>query len=80
MNIKFWGIEGYRYEKLVIRIGKINKADITLYGKGHEESVTVFNYDDTAVTMDPVQYGPLTNEDMIKLCDKVEEIMRRNMI
>ena len=80
MNIKFWGIEGYRYEKLVIRIGKINKADITLYGKGHDESVTVFDYDDTAITMDPVQYGPLTNEDMIKLCEKVEEVMRRNMI
>ena len=80
MSIKFWGHEGYKYEKLVIRIWKINKADITLYGDGHNESVTVFDYDDTAITMNPVQYGPLTKEVMIKLCEKVEEVMRRNMI
>ena len=68
---------------MVIRIGGINKADITLYGRGHKdsyESITVFDYDDTAVTMDPVQYGPLTQDDMIKLFEKVENIMRRNLI
>ena len=80
MSIKFWGHEGYKYEKLVIRIWKINKADITLHGEGQHGSVTVFDYDDTAITMDHVQYGSLTQDDMIKLFDKVEEVMRRNMI
>lgn len=78
MSIKFWGHEGYKYEKLVIRIWKINKADITLYGDGY--TTKIFDYDDTAITMNPVQYGPLTKADMIKLFDKVEEVMRRNMI
>ena len=80
MNIKFWGHEGYKYEKLAIRIGKIDKADITLYGNGHNDSFKIFEYDGALITMDPVQYGPLTKEVMKQLCDKVEKIMRRNMI
>lgn len=78
MSIKFCGPKGYRYEKLVIRIGEINKANITLYGDG--ESITVFDYDGTDITSAPVQYGPLTKVDMIKLCDKVKKVMRRTMI
>ena len=79
ISIKFWGYGAYRYEKLVIRIGNINKASITLYGDGQNESVTVFDYDDTAITIDPVPYGPFTEDDMVKLCNTVEEIMRRNL-
>ena len=82
MSIIFRGYGSYKCEKLVIRLWKINKADITLYRDGRDGYIcnTVFDYDDTAVTMDPIQCGPLTNKDMIKLCEKVEEIMRRNMI
>lgn len=79
MSLKFYGYGSYKYDKLVIRVDKINKASITLYGDGHNESITVFDYDDTAVVMDPVPYGALTEEDMMKLCNKVEEIMRRNL-
>ena len=79
ISIKFWGYGAYKYEKLVIRIEKINKVHIQLYGNGQNESITIFDYDDTAITMDPVPYGPLTEEIMIKLCDKVEEVMRRNL-
>lgn len=78
MSLKFWGYGAYKYQNLVISIDKINKASITLCGDGHNESIKVFDYNDTAVTMDPVPYGALTEEDMTKLCDKVEEIMRRN--
>lgn len=79
MSIKFWGYGAYKYEKLVIRIMQLNKVQITLYGDGHNESITVFDYDDTAVVMDPVPYGALTEEDMVKLCGKVTEVMRRNL-
>ena len=80
MSLKFYGYGAYKYDKLVIRVDKINRASITLYGDGHNESITIFDYDDTAVTMDPVpSYGVFTEEDMVKLCDKVEEVMRRNL-
>ena len=79
MSLKFYGYGAYKYDKLVIRVDKINKASITLYGDGHNESITVFDYDDAPVVMDPVPYGALTEEDMMKLCNKVEEIMRRNL-
>jgi hypothetical protein len=78
MSIKFGGLEGYRYEKMVIRIWTTDKADITLYGRGSVSSVKIFEYDGALITMDPVQYGPLTKEVMKQLCDKVEKIMRRN--
>ena len=79
MSIKFWGYGAYKYEKLVIRIDKINKVQIKLYGDGHNESITVFDYDNRVTTINPVPYGTLTEEDMMKLCNKVEEIMRRNL-
>lgn len=76
MSLKFWGYDNPKCDKLVIYVEKINKARITLYG--HDESIKIFDYDNTHITMDPVQFGPLTKEVMIKLCDKVEEVMRRN--
>lgn len=79
MRVKFWGYDNSKYDKLVIRIDKINKVCITLYGAGQNESTVIFDYDNTAITMDPVQYGPLTEEVMIKLCDKVEEVMKKNL-
>lgn len=79
MKLKFWGYDNPKCDKLVIYVEKINKASITLYRAGHDESITVFDYDDTAVTMDPVSYGTLGEEDMVKLCNKVEEVMRRNL-
>lgn len=80
MSIKFWGYGAYKYEKLVIRIDKINKVQIKLYGDGHNESITVFDYDNGVTTINPVSYGTLTEEDMKKLCNKVAEVMKRNPI
>ena len=80
MSIKFWGYGAYKYEKLVIRIMQLNKVQITLYGAGDNESTIIFDYYNTAIiTKEPVQYGPLTEEDMTKLCNKVEEIMKKNL-
>lgn len=78
MSLKFWGWNNPKCDKLVICVEKINKAHITLYRAGYDGSIKIFDYDNTHITMDPVQYGPLTEEVMIKLCDKVEEVMRRN--
>lgn len=78
MSLKFWGYNNPKCDKLVIYVEKINKAHITLYRAGYDGSIKIFDYDNTHITMDPVQYGPLTEEVMIKLCDKVEEVMRRN--
>lgn len=80
MSIKFWGYGAYKYEKLVIRIDKINKVQIKLYGDGHNESITVFDYDNKVTEINPVPYGTLAEEDMVKLCGKVTEVMRRNPI
>jgi hypothetical protein len=80
MSIKFWGYGAYKYEKLVIRIDKINKVQIKLYGDGHNESITVFDYDNKVTKINPVPYGTLIEEDMVKLCGKVTEVMRRNPI
>lgn len=85
MSIKFWGYGAYKYEKLVIHVVRMNRATIKLYIDPESATVSeykdtvVFDYEDTAVTMDPVRYGPLTEEIMLKLCEKVEEIMRRNL-
>ena len=80
MSIKFWGYGAYKYEKLVIRIMQLNKVQITLYGAEDNGSTVIFEYYNTAIiTKEPVQYGPLTKEDMTKLCDKVEEVMKKNL-
>ena len=81
MSIKFWGYGAYKYEKLVIRIMQLNKVQITLYGAGDNESIVIFEYYNTAIITkkEPIQYGPLTKEDMTKLCDKVEEVMKKNL-
>lgn len=79
MSIKFWGYGAYKYEKLVIRIMQLNKVQITLYGAGDNESITIFEYDNDTVTVNPVPYGPLTEEYMTILCDKVEEVMKKNL-
>lgn len=79
MSLKFYGYRAYKYDGLMIRVDNINKASIILYRDGHNEPITVFDYDDTAVTIDPASYGALTEEDMVKLCNKVEEVMRRNL-
>ena len=80
MSIKFWGYGAYKYEKLVIRIMQLNKVQITLYGAGDNGSTVIFDYYNTAIiTKEPVQYGPLTEEDMEKLCNKVEEVMKKNL-
>lgn len=81
MRLKFWGCgSSYKHENLVIYVDNINKAHIELYGDSSTNgSIRIFEYDDTAVTMNPVPYGTLTEEDMVELCDKVESIMRRNL-
>ena len=80
MSIKFWGYGAYKYEKLAIYVDQLNKAHITLYGAGDNGSTVIFDYYNTAIiTKEPVQYGPLTEEDMTKLCDKVEEVMKKNL-
>lgn len=78
MSIKFWGYGNPKCDKLVIYVDKINKAHITLYRAGHDESITIFEYDNDVTTINPVPYGTLTKEDMTKLCNKVEEVMKWN--
>ena len=80
MSIKFWGYGAYKYEKLVIYVDQLNKAHITLYGVGDNESTTIFEYDNKVTVINPVPYGIFTEEDMVKLCGKVTEVMRRNPI
>ena len=80
MSIKFWGYGAYKYEKLVILIDKINKVQIKLYGARDNESITIFEYDNKVTVINPVPYGIFTEEDMVKLCGKVTEVMRRNPI
>lgn len=80
MSLKFWGYDISKYDKLVIYVDKINKAHITLYGDGHNKSITILDYDNDTVTINPTSYGTLGDEDMEKLCNKVEEVMRRNPI
>ncbi len=78
MGLQFWGYGAYKYEQLEIYVEKINKAHITLYGNGLNESITILDYDNDNVTINPTSYGSLGEEDMKKLCDKVAEVMRRN--
>ena len=78
MSIKFWGYGAYKYDKLVIYVDQLNKAHITLYGAGDNESTIIFEYDNKVNVINPVPYGTLTEEDMTKLCNKVEEVMKRN--
>jgi hypothetical protein len=78
MRLKFWGNDNPRCDKLVIYVEKINKAHITLYRAGYDESTIIFDYDDTTVTINPTSFGSLGEEDMLKLCNKVEEIMNNN--
>ena len=80
MSIKFWGYGAYKYDKLVIYVDQFNKAHITLYGAGDNESTIIFEYDNNVTVINPVPYGTFTEEDMAKLCDKVTEVMRRNPI
>lgn len=80
MSLQFWGYGAYKYEKLEIYVEKINKASITLYGNGDNESITILDYDNDIVTINPVSYGSLGEEDMEKLCNKVAEVMRINPI
>ena len=80
MSLKFWGWNNPKCDKLVICVEKLNKAHITLYRAGYDESITIFDYDNDTVTVNPVPYGTLTEEDMVKLCGKVTEVMRRNPI
>lgn len=79
MSLKFYGYGAYKCDKLVIRVDKINKASITLYGAGDNGSTIIFEYDNKVTIINPVPYGPLTEEDMVKLCGKVTEVMRRNL-
>lgn len=79
MSIKFWGWNNPKCDKLVICVEKLNKAHITLYRAGYDESITIFEYDNDTVTVNPVPYGPLTEEYMTILCDKVEEVMKKNL-
>ena len=80
MSIKFWGWNNPKCDKLVICVEKLNKACITLYRAGYDESTVIFEYYNTAIiTKEPIQYGPLTKEDMTKLCNKVEEVMKKNL-
>ena len=80
MSIKFWGWNNPKCDKLVICVEKLNKASITLYRAGYDGSTIIFDYYNTAIiTKEPVQYGPLTKEDMTKLCYKVEEVMKKNL-
>lgn len=78
MSLKFWGYDNPKCDKLVICVEKLNKACITLYGDGHNESITVFDYDNKVNVINPVPYGTLAEEDMVKLCGKVTAVMRRN--
>ena len=80
MGLQFWGYGAYVYEQLEIYVEKINKAHITLYGNGDNKSITILDYDNDTVTINPVSYGSLGEEDMKKLCDKVVEVMRINPI
>lgn len=80
MSIKFWGYGAYKYEKLEIYVEKINKASITLYGNGDNESITILDYNNDIVTINPTSYGSLGEADMEKLCNKVAEVMRINPI
>lgn len=80
MSLQFWGYGAYKYEKLEIYVEKINKASITLYGNGDNESITILDYNNDIVTINPVPYGSLGEEDMEKLCNKVAEVMRINPI
>lgn len=80
MKMKFWGYDNPKCDKLVIYVEKINKAGITLYRAGYDESIKIFDYDNGITTIDPVSYGTLTEEDMRKLCNKVKEVMKRNPI
>lgn len=80
MSLQFWGYGAYKYEKLEIYVEKINKASITLYGNGDNESITILDYDNDIVTINPTSYGSLGEEDMEKLCNKVAEVMRINPI
>lgn len=79
MSLKFWGWNNPKCDKLVICVEKLNKAHITLYRAGYDESITIFDYDNDTVTVNPVPYGPLTEEYMTILCDKVEEVMKKNL-
>lgn len=80
MRLKFWGHDNPRCDKLVICVEKINKAHITLYRAGYDESITIFDYDNDTVTINPASCGSLGEEDMKKLCNKVVEVMRINPI
>ena len=80
MGVQFWGYGAYKYEKLEIYVEKINKASITLYGNGDNESITILDYNNDIVTINPVSYGSLGEADMEKLCNKVAEVMRINPI
>lgn len=79
MSLKFWGWNNPKCDKLVICVEKLNKAHITLYRAGYDGSTTIFEYDNDTVTVNPVPYGPLTEEYMTILCDKVEEVMKKNL-
>lgn len=78
MSLKFWGWNNPKCDKLVICVEKLNKAHITLYRAGYDRSTTIFEYDNDTVTIIPVPYGTLTEEDMTKLCNKVEEVMKKS--
>lgn len=78
MSLKFWGWNNPKCDKLVICVEKINKVHITLYRAGYDGSTTIFEYDNKVTVINPVPYGIFTEEDMEKLCNKVEEVMRRN--
>lgn len=80
MGLQFWGYGAYKYEKLEIYVEKINKAHITLYGNGDNKSITILDYDNDIVTINPASYGSLGEADMEKLCNKVAKIMRTNPI
>jgi hypothetical protein len=80
MSLKFWGWNNPKCDKLVICVEKLNKARITLYRAGYDGSTTIFEYDNKVTVINPVPYGIFTEEDMVKLCGKVTEVMRRNPI
>lgn len=80
MRLKFYSYDTSKCDKLVIYVEKINKACITLYGAGHDEPVTILDYDNGVTTINPVPYGTLTEADMEKLCNKVAAVMWINPI
>ena len=80
MSLKFWGLNNPKCDKLVICVEKLNMARITLYRAGYDGSTTIFEYDNKVTVINPVPYGIFTEEDMVKLCGKVTEVMRRNPI